>query len=233
MSHMELNTFLLCVHWPGRPYTILRVPVTSTAQDVVVQVLLKARHMDQPNEYVLVEELAIEAALAPVQAPTPTVPGPADKCSTPPPSGMLAAFKSRIRASAQRQVSHDAVAMSSTPCRSMTGSIDLSHMGSQSAKTSAGDSVQIKYSNESTTTPTTIADPSNVSLHSHIIHHTRPLCRRRVLKSDEIVYTVQSRWAAPGRFELQNRREIVTIAVDKVRRWRQAMHALAEAREKQ
>jgi hypothetical protein len=41
--------------------------------------------------------------------------------------------------------------------------------------------------------------------------------------ADECVYTAQSRWTSPGRFELQNRRELVIIAVDKVRRLRAAV----------
>ena len=53
------TTFLVCVHnvSDAQPYAILRAPVSSTAQDIIVQVLHKARRMEAPEEFVLIEEL--------------------------------------------------------------------------------------------------------------------------------------------------------------------------------
>ncbi|XP_050082243.1 1-phosphatidylinositol 4,5-bisphosphate phosphodiesterase epsilon-1-like [Anopheles aquasalis] len=55
----NLDNFLVCVYNVSQdiPYAILRVPMKSTAQDVLAQALLKARRLDNPNNFVLVEEL--------------------------------------------------------------------------------------------------------------------------------------------------------------------------------
>ena len=55
----NVDNFLVCVYNVSQdiPYAILRVPMKSTAQDVLAQALLKARRLDNPNNFVLVEEL--------------------------------------------------------------------------------------------------------------------------------------------------------------------------------
>lgn len=55
----EADTFLVCIYnvSPEIPYAILRVPVSSSAQDVLAQALVKARRMEDPMKFVLVEEL--------------------------------------------------------------------------------------------------------------------------------------------------------------------------------
>ncbi|XP_020282205.1 1-phosphatidylinositol 4,5-bisphosphate phosphodiesterase epsilon-1-like [Pseudomyrmex gracilis] len=55
----EADTFLVCIYnvSPEIPYAILRVPVSSSAQDVLAQALIKARRMENPNKFALVEEL--------------------------------------------------------------------------------------------------------------------------------------------------------------------------------
>jgi len=55
----EADTFLVCIYnvSPEIPYAILRVPVSSSAQDVLAQALVKARRMENPSKFVLVEEL--------------------------------------------------------------------------------------------------------------------------------------------------------------------------------
>lgn len=55
----EADTFLVCIYnvSPDIPYAILRVPVTSSAQDVLAQALVKARRMEDPTKFALVEEL--------------------------------------------------------------------------------------------------------------------------------------------------------------------------------
>ncbi|KAL1376513.1 hypothetical protein pipiens_004370 [Culex pipiens pipiens] len=55
----NVDNFLVCVFNVSNdiPYAILRVPIKSTAQDVLAQALLKARRLDNPNNFVLVEEL--------------------------------------------------------------------------------------------------------------------------------------------------------------------------------
>jgi phosphatidylinositol phospholipase C epsilon len=55
----EADTFLVCIYnvSPEIPYAILRVPVTSSAQDVLAQALVKARRMENPTKFALVEEL--------------------------------------------------------------------------------------------------------------------------------------------------------------------------------
>lgn len=53
------DTFLVCVYnvSPDIPYAILKAPINATAQDVLAQSLLKARRMENPNNFVLIEEL--------------------------------------------------------------------------------------------------------------------------------------------------------------------------------
>lgn len=60
LSSLEnVENFLVCIHNVSSdiPYAILRVPIKATAQDVLAQALLKSRRMDNPNNFVLVEEL--------------------------------------------------------------------------------------------------------------------------------------------------------------------------------
>lgn len=58
-SWEEADTFLVCVYnvSPEIPYAILKVPLSSSAQDVLAQALVKARRMEDPARFVLVEEL--------------------------------------------------------------------------------------------------------------------------------------------------------------------------------
>lgn len=53
------DTFLVCIYnvSPDIPYAILKVPMNASAQDVLAQSLLKARRMENPNNFVLIEEL--------------------------------------------------------------------------------------------------------------------------------------------------------------------------------
>lgn len=53
------DTFLVCVYnvSPDIPYAILKAPINATAQEVLAQSLLKARRMEDPNSFVLIEEL--------------------------------------------------------------------------------------------------------------------------------------------------------------------------------
>ncbi|XP_055309016.1 1-phosphatidylinositol 4,5-bisphosphate phosphodiesterase epsilon-1-like, partial [Sitodiplosis mosellana] len=53
------DTFLVCVYnvSPDIPYAILKAPINATAQDVLAQSLLKARRMEDPNSFILIEEL--------------------------------------------------------------------------------------------------------------------------------------------------------------------------------
>lgn len=55
----DTESFLVCICnvSPDIPYAILKVPVSATAQDVLAQSLVKARRMEDPNNFVLVEEL--------------------------------------------------------------------------------------------------------------------------------------------------------------------------------
>ncbi|XP_048504784.1 1-phosphatidylinositol 4,5-bisphosphate phosphodiesterase epsilon-1-like isoform X2 [Athalia rosae] len=55
----EADTFLVCIYnvSPEIPYAILRVPISSSAQDVLAQALVKARRMEDPVKFALVEEL--------------------------------------------------------------------------------------------------------------------------------------------------------------------------------
>lgn len=53
------DTFLVCVYnvSPDIPYAILKAPINATAQEVLAQSLVKARRMEDPNSFVLIEEL--------------------------------------------------------------------------------------------------------------------------------------------------------------------------------
>ena len=55
----ENDTFLVCIYnvSPEIPYAILKVPLNACAQDVLAQSLLKARRMENPLNFVIVEEL--------------------------------------------------------------------------------------------------------------------------------------------------------------------------------
>lgn len=55
----EDDNFLVCIYnvSPEIPYAILKVPLGSTAQDVLAQALVKARRLEDPMRFVLVEEL--------------------------------------------------------------------------------------------------------------------------------------------------------------------------------
>lgn len=55
----EIPTFLVCIYNVSveRPYVILKVPTGSTAQDILALVLVKARRMENPILFILVEEL--------------------------------------------------------------------------------------------------------------------------------------------------------------------------------
>ncbi|KAK4312307.1 hypothetical protein Pmani_016237, partial [Petrolisthes manimaculis] len=55
----EEDNFLVCVYNVATsiPYTILKAPTSSTAQDILAQALVKARRMEDPTRFVLVEEL--------------------------------------------------------------------------------------------------------------------------------------------------------------------------------
>lgn len=53
------DTFLVCIYnvSPDQPYTILKAPTSSTSQAIIAQALLKARRLEDPREFVIVEEL--------------------------------------------------------------------------------------------------------------------------------------------------------------------------------
>ncbi|XP_065340527.1 uncharacterized protein LOC135939859 isoform X4 [Cloeon dipterum] len=53
------DNFLVCVYnvSPEIPYAILKVPLGSSTQDVLAQALVKARRLEDPTKFVLVEEL--------------------------------------------------------------------------------------------------------------------------------------------------------------------------------
>lgn len=55
----ENDTFLVCIYnvSPEIPYAILKVPLNACAQDVLAQALVKARRLEDPMKFVLVEEL--------------------------------------------------------------------------------------------------------------------------------------------------------------------------------
>ncbi|XP_074028891.1 1-phosphatidylinositol 4,5-bisphosphate phosphodiesterase epsilon-1 isoform X2 [Leptinotarsa decemlineata] len=55
----ENDTFLVCIYnvSPEIPYAILKVPLNACAQDVLAQSLVKARRLEDPMNFVIVEEL--------------------------------------------------------------------------------------------------------------------------------------------------------------------------------
>uniref|UniRef100_A0A6P7GQR6 Phosphoinositide phospholipase C n=1 Tax=Diabrotica virgifera virgifera TaxID=50390 RepID=A0A6P7GQR6_DIAVI len=56
----EINdTFLVCIYnvSPEIPYAILKVPLNACSQDVLAQALVKARRLEDPMNFVIVEEL--------------------------------------------------------------------------------------------------------------------------------------------------------------------------------
>ncbi|XP_049820565.1 1-phosphatidylinositol 4,5-bisphosphate phosphodiesterase epsilon-1-like isoform X2 [Aethina tumida] len=55
----ENDTFLVCIYnvSPEIPYAILKVPLNACAQDVLAQALVKARRLEDPLKFVIVEEL--------------------------------------------------------------------------------------------------------------------------------------------------------------------------------
>lgn len=55
----ENDTFLVCIYnvSPEIPYAILKVPLNACAQDVLAQALVKARRLEDPMNFVIVEEL--------------------------------------------------------------------------------------------------------------------------------------------------------------------------------
>jgi phosphatidylinositol phospholipase C epsilon len=64
----NVEHFVVCVYnvSPDIPYAMLRVPLKATAQDVLAQALLKARRFDNPNNFVLFEEIQPNNANTPV-----------------------------------------------------------------------------------------------------------------------------------------------------------------------
>lgn len=54
----EADNFLVCVYnvSPEIPYVTLKVPLTACAQDVLAQALVKARRLEDPVKFVLLEE---------------------------------------------------------------------------------------------------------------------------------------------------------------------------------
>uniref|UniRef100_A0A0L8ICG3 Phosphoinositide phospholipase C n=2 Tax=Octopus bimaculoides TaxID=37653 RepID=A0A0L8ICG3_OCTBM len=59
----EENMFLVCVYnvSPDQPYTVFKAPVSSTAQDIITQAMMKSRriNMCDPRDFVLVQELEV------------------------------------------------------------------------------------------------------------------------------------------------------------------------------
>lgn len=55
----EADNFLVCVYnvSPEIPYAILKMPQSACAQDVLAQALVKARRMEDPTRFILLEEL--------------------------------------------------------------------------------------------------------------------------------------------------------------------------------
>jgi phosphatidylinositol phospholipase C, epsilon len=64
----NVEHFVVCVYnvSPDIPYTMLRVPLKATAQDVLAQALLKARRFDNPNNFLLLEEIQPNNANTPI-----------------------------------------------------------------------------------------------------------------------------------------------------------------------
>lgn len=69
----EADNFLVCVYnvSPEIPYAILKVPLTACAQDVLAQALVKARRLEDPVKFVLVEELEWQSGGGRVQRVLP------------------------------------------------------------------------------------------------------------------------------------------------------------------
>lgn len=55
----DADNFLVCVYNVSAdiPYAILKVPLSACAQDVLAQALIKARRLENPSQFVLIEEL--------------------------------------------------------------------------------------------------------------------------------------------------------------------------------
>jgi phosphatidylinositol phospholipase C epsilon len=55
----NVEHFVVCIYnvSPDIPYAMLKVPLKATAQDVLAQALLKARRFDNPNNFILLEEI--------------------------------------------------------------------------------------------------------------------------------------------------------------------------------
>lgn len=53
------DTFLVCIYnvSPDQPYAILKAPTCSSSQDIIAQALLKARRMEDPRNFVIIEEI--------------------------------------------------------------------------------------------------------------------------------------------------------------------------------
>ncbi|CAJ0580235.1 unnamed protein product, partial [Mesorhabditis spiculigera] len=69
------DTFLVCVHniSEEQPYAILRASVNSSAKDIIKQVFLKARRLDEDeSDFVLVEEVSDRQQPGPSANPTPS-----------------------------------------------------------------------------------------------------------------------------------------------------------------
>lgn len=64
----NVEHFVVCVYnvSPDIPYAMLRVPLKATAQDVLAQALLKARRFDNPNNFLLLEEIQPNNASTPI-----------------------------------------------------------------------------------------------------------------------------------------------------------------------
>lgn len=60
------ETYLVCVYnvSSDQPYAILKAPKNSTAQDIIAQALVKARRVEDPVNFVLVEELEYPTPVA-------------------------------------------------------------------------------------------------------------------------------------------------------------------------
>ncbi|XP_077544076.1 uncharacterized protein LOC144156122 [Haemaphysalis longicornis] len=60
------GTYLVCVYnvSADQPYAILKAPISSTAQDIIAQALVKARRAEDPMNFVLVEQMEYPSPLA-------------------------------------------------------------------------------------------------------------------------------------------------------------------------
>nr|XP_054933838.1 1-phosphatidylinositol 4,5-bisphosphate phosphodiesterase epsilon-1-like [Dermacentor andersoni] len=59
------DTYLVCVYnvSADQPYAILKAPISSTAQDIIAQALMKARRAEDPSNFVLVEQMEYPSPL--------------------------------------------------------------------------------------------------------------------------------------------------------------------------